>query len=116
MCSIIRYNDKYMIDELGGRVEHSEINMHDMFNLYAYIYMRNEFNFRNINHPSDRICKKIRTMTYLYALDIKAVELKSVKQEPNFHIWSYLLEVKSIINTLFGKGLISDLIVDYCKT
>ena len=91
----------------------NQINKYDMLNLYALCYMKEEFNYRDAAHPDLKHIKRIRTLTYVMTAEVNKYRNKN--KENKIIKWSKLIQVKSLINKLFGNGLISDLIIEFVK-
>jgi len=116
MCEMVQRLDLWYSEEFGDRMFNNKMNGFDVFNLYAYKYMMYDYDYRQMDLTGKgdyKLTKKIRTLTFIFTSEFtKRVDDGNVKIQDMY----YLIQVKSIIKTLFGLGLITDLIIDYCKT
>lgn len=116
MCEMVQRLDLWYSEEFGDRMFNNKMNGFDVFNLYAYKYMMYDYDYRQMDMTIKgdyKLTKKIRTFTFIFTSEFtKRVDDGNVKIQDMY----YLIQVKSIIKTLFGLGLITDLIIDYCKT
>ena len=113
MCKIIQWVFRYHLTNFGDTPTTKQINEYDILNLYALGYMKQEFNYRDAAYPDRKHIKRIRTLTYVLTAEVK--QYRNKNKENKIIKWSKLIEVKSLINKLFGNGLISDLIIEFVK-